>query len=117
MVTLLLKLGADPHAKAQYGSTPLDFAVERKHDDVVAILKKATAEVKLKPVPSPREPAASSSTPISPRLRHVDSPAKESPVHTPSPSRGPLSQEEVRHAYIHPLHTQYSYSQYTTYSI
>ncbi len=40
-VKLLLEAGADPHAKADDGSTALGRALEGRHEEVVAVLKKA----------------------------------------------------------------------------
>ena len=44
MVKILLEAGCDPGAKTRFGSTALDFAIDRKHDDLVALLKKVTTK-------------------------------------------------------------------------
>jgi hypothetical protein len=41
MVLLLLDHGADPNSKAQFGSLAIDFAKDRKHDEIVKILTRA----------------------------------------------------------------------------
>jgi ankyrin repeat protein len=40
-VTLLLEAGADPHARADDGSTALGRALEGGHEEVAAVLKQA----------------------------------------------------------------------------
>lgn len=44
MVKILLDAGCDPAAKTQFGSTALDFAIDRKYEDLAALLKKAATK-------------------------------------------------------------------------
>ena len=42
MVEALLRAGAEAGAKTEGGKTPMDFAVDGDHSEVVALLERAT---------------------------------------------------------------------------
>ncbi len=44
MCRLLLEAGADPNGKQQGGHTPMDEAVLRKHDGLIALLREFGAQ-------------------------------------------------------------------------
>ena len=46
VVELLIAKGADVNAKDEYGYTPLDSAIERKHPETIALLRKHGGKTK-----------------------------------------------------------------------